>query len=77
MRNTETKLIDTAVIEARFVFAQEINNISKMTDDEGQELAFHRNANGNHIVFTKDLEGSNVAIEHCIEYKNFPSQPRF
>lgn len=67
MRNTETKLVETSAIESRFVFAQEINNISKITDDEGQELAFHRNTNGNHVVFTKDLEGSDVAIEHCID----------
>jgi hypothetical protein len=67
MRNAETRLIDTANIESRFIFAQEIKNISKIADDEGQELAFHRNANGNHIVFTKDLEGYNVAIEHCID----------
>ena len=67
MRNTETKLVDTASIETRFIFSQEITNISKMTDDEGQELAFHRNTNGNHVVFTNDLDGHQVAIEHCID----------
>jgi hypothetical protein len=67
MRNAETRLVDTANIEARFIFAQEIKEINKISDDEGQELAFHRNANGNHVVFTKDLEGYNVAIEHCID----------
>lgn len=67
MRNTKIKLVDTATIESRFIFAQEINNLSKITDDEGQELSFHRNPNGNQIIFTKDLEGCDVAIEHCID----------
>lgn len=67
MRNADTKLIDTTHIEARFVFSQKIDNTQTIIDDEGNKLAFHRCSNGNNIVFTKDAEGIDVAIEHCID----------
>ncbi len=67
MRNAETKLIDTTNIEARFIFSQKIDNAQAISDAEGNKLAFHRCSNGNNVVFTKDAERVDVAIEHCID----------
>lgn len=67
MKNTETRFIDTTAIETRFVFSREINDKIAIKDEEGNSLCFHRAANGNHIVFTKDMENVDVAIEHCVD----------
>lgn len=67
MKNTETRFINTEIIESRFIFSQEINNRTSIKDEEGNELCFYRSPSGNNIVFTKDLEGTDVAIEHCID----------
>jgi hypothetical protein len=60
-----TKLIARNKIEKQFIFAQEISNIAKIQDEEGQELGFHRSNNGNSIIFMKDDDGIDVAVEHC------------
>lgn len=67
MRNTQAKIADTSYIEDRFIYAHPVESLMTITDDEGQKLAFHRNANGNRVIFTQDLEGVDVAIEHCID----------
>lgn len=52
-------------IEARFIF-KNTNSISlnMVSDGEGQKLGFTKTNDGNNIIFTKDLEGIDVAIEH-------------
>ncbi len=67
MRNTQNKIADTSFIENRFIFSQEITNILTIEDEDGQKLGFQRLENGNRVIFTKDLEGVDVAIEHCID----------
>jgi hypothetical protein len=67
MRNTQNKIADTSYIEERFIYANHIDSILTIEDDEGQKLGFHKNENGNKVIFTKDLEGVDVAIEHCID----------
>ena len=54
-------------IESRFIFKQGLEKHSFITDSEGQSLGFTRNALGNQIVLTKDLDGIEVAIEHCAD----------
>ncbi len=65
-RQIET-IINTKTIENKFIFKQEIHNISRIKDDEGTELGFYRNENGNQVIFTKDDEGLDVAIEHTTD----------
>lgn len=67
MRNSNTKLINKTKIETKFIYSQEIKNIFSMTDEEGQTLAFSRTEDGNQIIFTKDTEGVDVAVEHTID----------
>lgn len=52
-------------IEARFIFKNS-NSISLnlVSDGEGKKLGFTKTNDGNNIIFTKDLEGIDVAIEH-------------
>lgn len=54
-------------IESKFVFNQQPTNLSYITDDEGQTLKFHTSQSGNQVIFTKDLQGIEVAIEHCAD----------
>ena len=67
MKNTQNKIADTSYIEERFIYAANINNVMTITDDEGQKLGFYKLDNGNRVIFTQDLEGVDVAIEHCID----------
>jgi hypothetical protein len=57
-------MMQIETIESRFIFNTEVNNINYITDGEGKQLGFLKNSNGNNIIFTKDLEGIDVAIEH-------------
>lgn len=67
MKDTAARVIDTSVLESRFVFSKTVYNTFTMIDDEGFALSFLRCDNGNQIVFTKDLDGVDVAIEHCVD----------
>jgi hypothetical protein len=67
MKETNTRVLIKEKIEAKFVFAKEIKNISKIADGEGQELAFSRTEEGNQIIFTHDTEGVEVAVEHTMD----------
>lgn len=67
MKNTQNKIADTRYIEERFIYAQSFDSVMTITDDEGQKLGFQKLDNGNRVIFTKDLEGVDVAIEHCID----------
>ncbi len=67
MRNTNTKTSSKTTIETRFIFNQEVKNINSITDEQGQVLAFSRTADGNQVIFTKDSEGVDVAVEHTID----------
>ena len=67
MRNTDTRILNKTTIETRFIFSQEVKNINSITDEQGQVLAFSRTTDGNHIVFTKDSEGVDVAVEHTLD----------
>ncbi len=58
-------MLQAKEIENKFIFKQVLANVSYISDAEGQMLGFNKQANGNNIVFTKDLEGIEVAIEHC------------
>ncbi len=59
-------MLQAKEIENKFVFKKDFQDkISSICDTEGQILRFNRQSNGNNIVFTKDLEGIEVAIEHC------------
>lgn len=67
MNNAETKVIDTKIIESRFIFSQRAVQTQEIIDNEGKKLAFHRSSNGNQFVFAKDEEGHDVAVEHCVD----------
>jgi hypothetical protein len=67
MKNAETKIIDTSIIESRFIFSQSISQTQEIIDSEGKKLAFHRSSNGNQFIFAKDEEGHDVAVEHCVD----------
>jgi len=67
MKNAETKIIDTSIIESRFIFSQSITQTQEIIDNEGKKLAFHRSSNGNQFIFAKDEEGNEVAVEHCVD----------
>ncbi|MCE2928573.1 MAG: hypothetical protein LW817_02960 [Candidatus Caenarcaniphilales bacterium] len=54
-------------IESRFIFKKEISNLSVIDDGEGHRLAFTVSDSGNNVIFTKDIEGIDVAIEHCAD----------
>jgi hypothetical protein len=60
-------MVTIEAIESRFIFKEKLENKSFITDSEGQSLGFTRNALGNQIILTKDLEGIEVAIEHCAD----------
>lgn len=47
------------------MFKEKCDDINFITDNEGHRLGFLKNHNGNNVIFTKDLEGIDVAIEHC------------
>lgn len=52
-------------IESRFIFKQTgTAALNYISDGEGQKLGFSKTDDGNNIIFTKDLEGIDVAIEH-------------
>ena len=67
MKNAEIKIIDTSIIESRFIFSQSITQTQEIIDNEGKKLAFHRSSNGNQFIFAKDEEGNDVAVEHCLD----------
>jgi len=67
MNNAETKIIDTSIIESRFIFSKSITETQEIIDNEGRKLAFHRSSNGNQFIFAKDEEGNDVAVEHCVD----------
>ena len=54
-------------IESKFLFSKKIENYSFIQDSEGKLLAFSENERGNKVVLTQDLDGVEVAIEHCID----------
>ena len=60
-------MLTVDAIEERFLFRNSFEQQSVITDQEGQSLSFTTNALGNQIVLTKDLEGIEVAIEHCAD----------
>lgn len=60
-------MIEAKAIESRFLFKNGLSSLNSVSDDEGQKLSFSTNSNGNQIVLTKDLEGIDVAIEHCTD----------
>ena len=60
-------MITIEAVESRFLFKDKLEKHSFITDSEGQSLGFTQNALGNQIVLTKDLEGVEVAIEHCAD----------
>jgi hypothetical protein len=53
------------IIESKFIFKNNLDAMSVISDGEGKKLGFFKNDSGNNIIFTKDLEGIDVAIEHC------------
>lgn len=53
------------MIESKFIFKKEPSKLSEISDGEGKKLGFMKNESGNNVIFTKDLEGIDVAIEHC------------
>ena len=53
------------LIESKFIFKSTVNQVSTISDGEGKKLGFMKNDSGNNVIFTKDLEGIDVAIEHC------------
>lgn len=57
-------MAQTTEIESKFIFNHKPDNVSYISDNEGHRLGFNTLPNGNNIVFTKDLEGIDVAIEH-------------
>lgn len=57
----------TKLIEEKFIFTKELSDVNYISDGEGQVLGFNKLDNGNNIIFTKDLEGVDVAIEHCAD----------
>ncbi len=56
-----------AVIESRFIFNKNKEDVSYVSDDEGQILGFNKLSNGSNVVYTTDRDGIEVAIEHCID----------
>lgn len=54
-------------IESRFIFNKGNLDVNYIADGEGQTLGFNKLSNGSNVVFTKDLEGVEVAIEHCVD----------
>lgn len=60
-------MVTIETIESRFLFKDKLENQSFIMDSEGKSLGFTRNALGNQVVLTKDLEGIEVAIEHCAD----------
>ena len=60
-------MVTIQAIESRFIFKEKLENKSFITDSEGKSLGFTKNALGNQVVLTKDLEGIEVAIEHCAD----------
>lgn len=54
-------------IESKFIFNQDKQDISYISDTEGQILGFSKLDNGSNVVHTKDAEGIEVAIEHCVD----------
>lgn len=67
MKNTQNKIADTSYIEERFIYAQTFDSVLTINDGEGQSLGFQQTENGSRVIFTQDLEGVDVAIEHCID----------
>jgi hypothetical protein len=67
MKEISTGIINTTNIESKFLFSKKLENISMITDDQGQKLGFHRTDSGSQVIFTKDSEGVDVAVEHCID----------
>lgn len=67
MSNNYTTILNKVEIEERFIFSKQFNNLCVINDGDGQELKFCRNERGNHVVFTKDTEGVDVAVEHCAD----------
>ena len=52
-------------IEAKFIFKKNTDiSMNFISDGEGQKLGFTKTDDGSNIIFTKDLEGIDVAIEH-------------
>ncbi len=52
-------------IEAKFIFKKNPDiSMNFISDGEGQKLGFTKTDDGSNIIFTKDLEGIDVAIEH-------------
>lgn len=60
-------MITVEAIESRFIFKDRLEKQSFITDSDGKSLGFTKNALGSQIVLTKDLEGIEVAIEHCAD----------
>jgi hypothetical protein len=58
-------MVQAEAIESRFIFRSRPENISLISDGDGQQLGFSKNSIGNNVIFTKDIEGIDVAIEHC------------
>lgn len=58
-------MVEANLIESKFIFKSKCEDVNFITDNEGQTLGFLKSSSGNNIVFTKDLEGIDVAIEHC------------
>lgn len=58
-------MVQAEFIESRFIFKSRPETLTLISDGEGQQLGFSKHENGNNIIFTKDLEGIDVAIEHC------------
>lgn len=58
-------MVQADFIESKFIFKSKCDDINFVIDNEGQKLGFLKNQSGNNVIFTKDLEGIDVAIEHC------------
>ncbi len=60
-------MMTAELVESRFLFKNKVDNQSFITDSDGQSLGFTKNSHGNQVILTKDLEGIEVAIEHCAD----------
>lgn len=61
-------IMETATIESKFIFkTEEKKEVSYISDDEGQRIGFSKLDNGSNVIYTQDLEGIDVAIEHCAD----------
>jgi len=60
-------MVQASTVEKRFIFNKCPKAQRFVSDDQGQVLGFNKLDNGNNIVYTKDLEGVEVAIEHCLD----------